>query len=275
MSMNFIDMPPDEEAEAAADAESPPMSIPPMSPMSWPCMPLELEPALSPMSIPPMPCLSSAKTSSGVPVTPSTQSSRRTTHSSSYASVSLGSSTISGAYRPRSSWTPTCGWKKYVPGASARKRYVKVDPARTAVWVAGGTPSMSLRSAMPCQWIDVVVLFGSWLDSSATRVSPTESRTSPPGVRPSKAQVLGMTPPPRSIMAGAAVRVTFRWCPVLLRFFSVAATAEASGLIRAVPLPEPLAWVQAASAPAPAAPSPASRTERRLVLFIVWVSSVS
>lgn len=76
-------------------------------------------------------------------------------------------------------------------------------------------------------------------------------------------------------MAGAAVRVTFRWCPVLLRFFSVAATTEALGSIRAVPLSEPLALVQAASAPAPAVPSPASRTERRLMLFIVWVSSVS
>lgn len=108
-----------------------------------------------------MPCRSSARTSSGVPVTPSTQSSRTTTHSSSYESGSLGSSTISGAYRPRSNWAPTWGWKKYVPGASAMKRYVKLEPARTACCVTGGTPSMSLRMAMPCQWMDVVVLFGS------------------------------------------------------------------------------------------------------------------
>jgi hypothetical protein len=90
MSMNFFDVPPDEE-ETDGDADSPPMFIPPMLPM---------------------PCLSTAKTSSGVPVTPSTQSSRTTTHSSSYDSGSLGSSTIRGAYRPRPSWTPTCGWKK-------------------------------------------------------------------------------------------------------------------------------------------------------------------
>ena len=32
---------------------------------------------------------------------------------------SSGSSMTSGAYRPRSSWTPTWGWKKYVPGSGA------------------------------------------------------------------------------------------------------------------------------------------------------------
>lgn len=59
------------------------------------------------MVMPLMSGLNVAKTSSGVPVTPSSQSSRTTTHSSSYDSGSLGSSTISGAYRPRSTWTPT------------------------------------------------------------------------------------------------------------------------------------------------------------------------
>src|SRR5690242_1323558 len=126
---------------------------------------------------------------------------------------------------------------------------------------------MSLRRAMPCQWIDVAVLFGSWLDSSAIRVSPTERRTSLPGVRPSKAQVLGVTPPPRSIIAGDAVRVSFRCRPLLVRFFSAAATAGAVGLTRALPLPLPDPVLpepplQAARAPVPAAPSPASRTER-------------
>ncbi|MEV5743527.1 hypothetical protein AB0L30_26005 [Microbispora rosea] len=43
-------------------------------------------------------------------VTPSSQSSRTTTHSSSYDSGSWGSSTINGAYRPRSSCGPEYGW---------------------------------------------------------------------------------------------------------------------------------------------------------------------
>lgn len=56
-----------------------------------------------------------------------------------------------------------------------------------------GTPSMSLRRAMPCQWIEVVVLPGSWFASSATRVSPAESRISlasvewPPWTEPREA----------------------------------------------------------------------------------------
>jgi hypothetical protein len=119
MSMNFIDMPsPEESAETEGEALMPPMPC-----MSWPEELEELgELSESPMSMPPMPCRSSANAASGVPVTPSSQSSSTTTHSSSYDSGSWGSSTISGAYRPRSSWTPTCGWKKYVPGASATNR---------------------------------------------------------------------------------------------------------------------------------------------------------
>ncbi len=84
-----------------------------------------------------------------------------------------------------------------------------------------------------------------------------------PGVRPSKAQVRGMTPPPRSIIAGAAVRVQLRCRPLLVRFFSAAATAGAVGLTRESPLPDPVLPeppLQAARAPVPAAPSPASRT---------------
>ncbi len=113
ISMNFVDMPAPEDGdgELLVAPVPPSMSIPPMCPMSWP-EELDELPEASPMCIPPMPCFSSAKTSSGVPVTPSSQSSRTTTHSSSYDSGSLGSSTINGACRPRSSWTPTCGWKK-------------------------------------------------------------------------------------------------------------------------------------------------------------------
>ena len=44
------------------------------------------------------------------------------------------------------------GGRSTCPGASAVNRYVKFAPARTAVWVRRGTPSMSLRSARPCQW---------------------------------------------------------------------------------------------------------------------------
>lgn len=65
-------------------------------------------------------------------------------------------------------------------------------------------------------------------------------------------------------MAGASVRVIFCSLPVPTRFFSARVTWEPDGLTRAGVLPDVL---QAASAPAPAAPSPASRTERRLVLF--------
>src|SRR4051794_7704098 len=107
VSMNFIDVPGEEEADG--DAEAPPMSIPPMSPLEE-LLGLGLGLGLPPMfmpPMPPMPRLSSAKTSSGVPVTPSSQSSSTTTHSSSYDNGSFGSSTISGPYRPRSSWTPT------------------------------------------------------------------------------------------------------------------------------------------------------------------------
>ncbi|CAM5618296.1 hypothetical protein SALBM311S_12712 [Streptomyces alboniger] len=145
-------------------------------------------------------------------------------------------------------------------------RYVKVDPAGTAVWVTGGTPSMSLRRAMPCQWMDVAVLPGSWLDSSAARVSPAEIRISLPGVWPLKAQDLAMVPPPRSSMPGAAVRSRRCTLPVLLRFLSVRATWEPEGLRREGLLSE-ASLLQAASRPVPAAPSPASRRERRLMLF--------
>jgi hypothetical protein len=82
-----------------------------------------------------------------------------------------------------------------------------------------------------------------------------------------------MTPPPRSIMAGAAVRVSLCRRPVALRFMSAAVTAEAVGLTSASPPSEPL--LQAASAPAPTIPAPASRMERRLMPFMVLLSSVS
>ncbi|WP_308426507.1 hypothetical protein [Streptomyces fuscichromogenes] len=98
--------------------------------------------------------------------------------------------------------------------------------------------------------MDVVVLSGSWSDSSAASVSPTAGRISFPGVRPLKAQLLAITPAPRSSMADTAVRVTFCTLPVLLRFLSVATTTLLSGLTSEevlLELPEPLP--HAASAP--------------------------
>jgi hypothetical protein len=68
-------------------------------------------------------------------------------------------------------------------------------------------------------------------------------------------------------MAGAAVRVSWCTLPVLGRFFSTRATSEPEGLRRAAVLPELTERLQPASAPAPAMPSPASRKERRLMLF--------
>src|SRR4051812_12115133 len=120
--------------------------------------------------------------------------------------------------------------------------------------------------------MDVVVLPGSWLASSAARVSPAVRRISLPGACPSKAQVLTMTPPPRSSLTGVAVRLRLCTLPVDERFFSTRVTAEPEGLTRPGALPEPEALSQAASAPAPAAPSPASRMDRRLMLFTEMVS---
>ncbi len=123
---------------------------------------------------------------------------------------------------------------------------------------------MSLRRAMPCQWMEVAARLGSWLDSVAASVSPAETRSSLPGAWPLKAQVPAVSPAPRSTLACAAVRVSSCALPLFVRFLSAAATAGPEGLIRAGVLPEPL---QAANAPAPATLRPASRTERRFMLF--------
>ncbi len=62
------------------------------------------------IAIPAMPwARRSARTWSGVRPVPSSQSSNTTTSSWSYSAPSAGSSMISGAYRPQSSWGPTWG----------------------------------------------------------------------------------------------------------------------------------------------------------------------
>ncbi len=126
--------------------------------------------------------------------------------------------------------------------------------------VTGGTPSMSLRSARPCQWSEVGS--GRWLLSVATRVSPAVVRTGVPGREP-KVQVRAVVPPPRSTVSAVAVTVTGRSRPVPPRAASARATGlpEGSTSGGGAGLSE-----QAASRPAPAAPRPASRRERRLTV---------
>ncbi len=214
------------DGAARPPMECAPWSIPPWSMPPDPEPPWSMPPDPDPWSIPPMPLRSSASTASGVlPSTPSTQSSRTTTHSLSYARGSFGSSTISGAYRPRSCCTPECGWNQYVPGWLTAKRYVNEPPAFTGRWVRSGTPSMSLRRARPCQCREVAS--GRWLASVSSRVSPAVTRTSLPG-RSSPYAQLPTVRPPRSSSAAVAVSAAFRTGPEP-RFFSAAATSGPPG----------------------------------------------
>ena len=182
---------------------------------------------IHPLHARPMPWESSLSTASGVePSTPSTQSSSMTTHSLSYDRGSLGSSTISGAYRPRSCCTPTCGWNQYVPVCRTAKRYANSAPALTPGCVRPGTPSMSLRTWRPCQCR--VVGVGRWLARVTARVSPAVIRISLPGSRSPYAQEGTVRPPPRSRRAEVAVRWNFRTGPEP-RLASTAATSSPLG----------------------------------------------
>lgn len=224
----------------------------------------------------PLPPVSSWSTASGVePSTPSTQSSRTTTHSLSYDRGSFGSSTISGAYSPRSSWTPECGCSQYVPGSGTANRYVKSVAAPTARWVSPGTPSMSLRRASPCQWSEVGC--GRWLARVRASVSPAVTRISCPGSRSPYAHELTVCPPPRSSRDGVAVRAALRSGP-LPRRFSAAATSGPSGETypSGTAVPEGAGWfmaewsavpplsAQAVRTPVPARASEAPSTARRV-----------
>ena len=77
---------------------------------------------------------------------------------------------------------------------------MKSPPAGIGDWVNGGTPSMSLTIARPCQWM--LVSAGSLFDTAARSVSPLRIRISLPGTRPLYAHVRTATPP-RSISVSA------------------------------------------------------------------------
>ena len=78
----------------------------------------------------------------------------------------------------------------------------RTPPAAIGSWVTPGTPSMSLRSAMPCQW--TLVSSGSRLSTATRSRSPAVARISGPGTLSSYAQV-DTVRPPRSIWVGCGV----------------------------------------------------------------------
>ncbi|PMC03545.1 phosphatase [Microbacterium sp. UMB0228] len=93
------------------------------------------------------------------------------------------------------------------------------------LWVTGGTPSMSLRSASPCQCTEVSV--SSWLRTVAFSVSPAPRRITGAGIEPN-AQVAAVVPA-RSSALGAAVNVAVVTLPVPPRRRSASRTGAPSG----------------------------------------------
>ena len=77
--------------------------------------------------------------------------------------------------------------------------YSNAPPAAIGSWVTPSTPSMSLRSAMPCQC--TLVSLGSWLSTVTRSRSPAVARIRGPGTLSPYAQV-DTVRPPRSIWVG-------------------------------------------------------------------------
>ena len=88
--------------------------------------------------------------------------------------------------------------------------------------VAGSTPSMSLRSAIPCQCTDVGSLSRLWTVIASS--SPMLARISGPGMVLPKASVRAVTPP-RSMSVCWAVKVAVTVRPLCGRAASAALIA--------------------------------------------------
>src|SRR5262245_66389923 len=127
-----------------------------------------------------------------------------------------------------------------------------------------GTPSMSLRSATPCQC--TLVEAGSRLSTSTRIRSPARARISGPGAASVYPQVR-TSGPRRSGGTGRAVRVVVVTAPVRCRAASTRPTSSESGGTRAGSAANSLP-AQAAAPAAPASPTvPAipARTLRRVM----------
>src|SRR6185369_1704571 len=88
-----------------------------------------------------------------------------------------------------------CGCNQYVPGCATANWYTYSDPALIGCWVIMGTPSASLRNAMPCQC--TLVSWDNRLTTVTLSPSPAETRIGRPGIRPPYVQP-DTTWPPRS-----------------------------------------------------------------------------